>query len=80
MYWELETYKYRFFKNRVDKGEVKIKYCSTQMMLADYFTKILKGKVLKIISEIIIGYKLIPSLKSIPVSLKERVGNNGENY
>ena len=67
-----------FFKDRVDKGEVKIEYCPTQMVLADYFTKPLKGKVFKIFRDVILGYKPILSLESIPVSIKERVGNNGE--
>ena len=41
LYWELNTYKHQviFFKNRVDKEEVKTKYFLTQMMLADYFIK-----------------------------------------
>ena len=48
-----------FVKARVDKGGVKIDYCPTQMMLADYFTKLLKGKVLKIFRGVIMGYKPI---------------------
>ena len=52
-----------FFWDKVDKGEVKIDYCPTQMMLADYFTKLLKGKVLKIFRDIQMGYKPILSLK-----------------
>ena len=48
-------------------------------MLEDYFTKLLNGKVFKIFRSVIIGYKPISSLKSIPVSIKGRVGNNGEN-
>ena len=36
---EIETCKYQVFfvQDRVHKGEVTIKYCATQMMLADYF-------------------------------------------
>ena len=49
------------------------------MMLADYFTNALKVKVFKIFRDIIMGYKPIYSLESILVSIKERVGNNGEN-
>ena len=30
-------------KDGVDKGEVSIKYCPTEWMLADYFTKPLQG-------------------------------------
>ena len=49
-------------------------------MLDDYFTKPLKGKVFKIFNDLIMGYKRISSLESIPVSIKEHVGNNGDDY
>ena len=32
-----------FMKDRIDKGEVRVKYCPTHLMLADYFTKPLMG-------------------------------------
>ena len=37
--------RYFFVKDRVDSGEVKIVYCPTGRMLADYFTKPLQGSV-----------------------------------
>ena len=46
------------------------------MMLADYFTKLIKGKMFKIFRDIIIGYKSISSMKSVPLSIKEHVVNN----
>ena len=48
------------------------------MMLVDYFIKTLKRTVFKIFRDVIIGYKPISSLESIPVSIKERAGNNGK--
>ena len=59
---------------------MKIEYCPTQMMLVDYFTKLLKGKVLKIFRDSIMGYKPISSLELTPVSIKECVENNGEMH
>ena len=50
---------YIFFWDRLDKEELKIEYCPTQMMLTDYFTKPLKGKVFKIFRDVIMGYKPI---------------------
>ena len=47
------------------------------MMLEDYFTKPLKGRGFKIFRGIVMGYKPISSLESIPVSIKESIGNNG---
>ena len=35
--------RYFFIKDRVASGEVTIKYCPTEMMLADPFTKSLQG-------------------------------------
>ena len=35
--------RYFFIKDRVDSGEVKIKYCPTNEMVADFFTKPLQG-------------------------------------
>ena len=49
------------------------------MTLAEYFTKPFKGKVLKIFRYVIMGYKTTLSLESTPFSIKEHVGNNGEN-
>ena len=51
--------RYFFVKYRVDEGEVKIEYGSTQMMLADCFTKPLKLKVFKIFGDVVMGYKSI---------------------
>ena len=70
---------YFSIKEILDKEEVKIYYCPSQMMLVDYFTKLLKGKVLKIFRDSIMGYKPISSLELTPVSIKECVENNGEN-
>jgi len=35
--------KYFFIKDRVDKGEITIKFCPTEEMVADHFTKPLQG-------------------------------------
>ena len=55
--------RYFFIKDTVDKGEVKIECCLTQMTLAYNFTKMLMRKVFKIFREVIMGYKPISSLK-----------------
>ena len=76
----INNIRYYFVKYRVDKREVKIEYCPTQMMLAYYFTKILKGEVFKIFRDIIMGCKTISPLESIPVSIKECVRNYGKRF
>jgi len=35
--------RYLFLKDRIDKGEVRVQYCPTGLMLADYYTKPLMG-------------------------------------
>ena len=34
-------------KDRIDKGEIEVKYCPTHLMTDDYFTKPLQGKCSK---------------------------------
>ena len=48
-----------FVKDRVDKGEIEVKYCTTNMMIAEYFTKPLQGKMFKIFRDLIMGYVYI---------------------
>ena len=54
---------YFFVKDRVDKKKVRVKYCPTEIMLADYFTKPLQGQMFRKFREVIMGYKSISTLK-----------------
>ena len=54
--------RYFFVKDRVEKGEVKVEYCSTLHMLADFFTKPLQGALYSKFRDVIMGYKPITSL------------------
>ena len=55
--------RYFFVKDRVDKKEVRVEYCPTEIMLADYFTKPLQGQMFRKFREVIMGYKSISILK-----------------
>ena len=66
-------------KERVDKVELKIKYCPTQILLKYDFTKLLKGKAFKILRYVIMGYRQISPLELIPVSIQDHVGNKVGN-
>ena len=83
--------RYFFVKDKVDSGEVKIEFCPTEQMLADYFTKPLQGELFRRYRRVIMGWDHIDVLKlflskrnSKSVISKERVGkliektNNGE--
>ena len=55
--------RYFFIKDRVDKGEVKVEYCPTELMLADFYTKPLQGRLFKRFRDVLMGYEPISSLK-----------------
>ena len=54
--------RYFFVKDRIDKGEVRIEYCPSFVMLVDYFTKQLQGHLFKKFRDVIMGYKHISTL------------------
>ena len=66
----------------MDKGEIKIEYCPTEYMLADYFTKPLQGKSFREMRKVIMGYEPLNHLKNTLTSTKERVEEraNTKNY
>ena len=63
--------RYYWVKDMVDKGLVKIQYCPTELMLADFFTKPLQGNLFNIMSSYVMG-KI--SLHDLIEQIKERVG------
>ena len=68
--------RYFFVKNRVDRGELTIEYCPTELMIADYMTKPLQGKQFEMFRHLIMGCKTVEYiLTSIWHSAKERVDN-----
>ena len=68
--------RYFFVKKRINKGEMRVEYCPTLLMLADFFTKPLLGKQFKLFRDVIMGYKSIFDLDpSLISSIKECVGN-----
>ena len=54
--------RYFFVKDRVDKGEVRVEYCSTLQMLGDFSIKPLQGALYIKFEDVIMGYKPITSL------------------
>ena len=68
--------RYFFVVDRVKKKEMEIKYCPTEMMLADYFTKPLQGRLFHSLRDIIMGKTSIFEMLDQYFPIKERVGNN----
>ena len=62
-------------KDRVDKKEVRIEYCPTTLMLADYFTKPLQGNLFRRFRDVIMGHKHINDLLLDPGFLLKRLKN-----
>ena len=62
-----------FVKERVAKGEIDVKYCPNYLMISDYFTKPLQGKMFKMFRDLIVGYVHINDLlQANELSVKER--------
>jgi hypothetical protein len=75
--------RYFFVKDRVDKGELSIEYCPTQLMVADFFTKPLQGRLFHLFRNVIMGYSHIDTIKPksnvtdiVSMETKERVDHN----
>ena len=67
--------RYFFLKDRIDKGEMRVEYCPTHLMLEDFFTKPLMGKLFRKLRDAIMGYTSIFDLDpKLLHSIKERVG------
>ena len=64
-----------FVKNRVQKEEIEVKLCPTHLMISDYFTKPLQGKLFKLFCDLIMGYKILEifwqTLNPLPRSVLE---------
>ena len=66
---------YFFVKDQIDKGEFKVQYCPTLLMLADFFTKPIVGKRFRELWKVVMGQMSIFELDpSILPPIKERVG------
>ena len=70
--------RYFFVKDRIDKKEIRIEYCPTDEMLADYFTKPLQGALFTKLRRVIMGWDHISLLnkkkKGSTSAPEERVG------
>ena len=65
--------RYFFVKNLIDRKQIRVLYCPTGKMLADFFTKPLQGGLFRYFRNIIMGYTSISDLLSEILKIKERV-------
>ena len=65
--------RYFYIKCLADKEKILIKYCPTEKMIADFFTKPLQGNLFRVMRKIILGHKPLSYLnETIMTSSKER--------
>ena len=69
--------KYFWCTDRIKNGNIIVKHCPTERMLADYMSKPLQGKLFTLFRDVIMGWKHLSTLFDILNSNEERVGNNG---
>ena len=66
--------RYFFMKDKVDKKEFTVKYCPTEQMVADFYTKPTQGSLFKLLSSVIMGEITLEEFRNVS-SAKERVKN-----
>ena len=68
--------RYFFVKDRIDKQEVRVEYCPTHLMQADFFSKPLQGKLFEVQREFLMGWRPILDLLGMihDHKIKEGVG------
>ena len=64
---------YFFVKYRIDKKEIEIVHCLTEVMLANYSTKTFQVRLFHIFRGVIMVWKHIITLHQMSVPYKERV-------
>ena len=68
----------RFFfcKDYIERGEVILEYCPTELMIADFFTKPLQGSLFRKMRDVVLGRVTVEEFMSQCPPSKERVGEN----
>ena len=61
--------RYFFITDQVEKGNIQIKHCPTNLMIGDFFTKPLQGKKFEFFRDLILGKKSVSMLESIDRSV-----------
>ena len=63
--------------DRMKKGDISVRHCPTEKMIADYMSKPLQGKLFVTFRNVIMGWTHISTLFDIFSPTEERVENNG---
>jgi hypothetical protein len=75
--------RYFFIKDTIERENIDIKYCPTEIMIADFYTKPLQGKLFKKMRDILMGlapYPIEERVDKKPVLSHElAIGSGGTN-
>ena len=63
--------RYFFTKDVIDRGDMELKHCPTEEIIADFYTKPLQGKNYYKMRQMIMGHSTM--------SVKERIGDHQKN-
>ena len=68
--------RYFYVQNLIQKGIVKIEHCSTECMVADFFTKPLQGKIFQVMRDLILNQSTDSSILQYKSILESRESDN----
>lgn len=68
--------KFFWSTDRIKNGNIKVKYCPTDKMIADFMSKPLQGSLFKRFRNVIMGWEHTSTLFNVSSSNEERVENN----
>ena len=63
--------KYFWCTDHIKKGKISVHYCPTEIMLADYMSKLLQGKVFILFRNVLMGWPHISTLFDIFSSMEK---------
>ena len=67
--------RYFFVHDRVKSGDIQVVYCPTERMVADFFTKLLQGKMFHKFRDTVMGYNM-QDLNRVPWSEEDNKTRN----
>ena len=71
--------RYFWIKDRLRSERIKVEYCPTSIMVADFFTKPLQGSLFKKLRDVVLGYSHVSTLAKgmKETTFQERVEKSG---
>ena len=57
--------RYFFLKDQIKSGNISVKYCPTECMIADYMTKPLQGKLCLLFKDVIMGKRGVKDVDTL---------------